>query len=152
MHDFLLEVGGELVARGHHAGGAPWRVGIERPNPGAPGDGGYEAVALLADRAMATSGDYRQMRLEGADRVHHILDPRLGQSAVSDVASVTVLARDCATADALATTVTVMGIDDGVPMAQAFAPGVEVLWIQRELGGAFTTGHTPGFPLGEASP
>lgn len=144
---FLVEVGGEVLARGRRADGGPWRLGIETPAPGPPGAAGNSTVALLVDQGMATSGDYRQFRDEGAARVHHIIDPRLGTSAATPLTSVSVVAKDCALADALATTVMVMGVEEGVPFATAYAEGVEVYWILRGDDGSFSDGHTPGFPL-----
>ncbi len=113
--DFLVEVGGEIVTRGHNLEDRPWRLAIERPVAGAARQL-YKTIEA-SDIALATSGDYRNRRwLEGRS-VSHTIDPRTGRPIAHDLASVSVLAERCSTADAWATALNVLGPDEGHEIA-----------------------------------
>ena len=124
---YLVEVGGEVRARGVNAGGAPWRVGVEKPESG--GARAVREVVSLRDLSMATSGDYRSYREVDGKRLSHTVDPRTGRPIEHRLASVSVLHRDCMTADALATALNVLGPEAG--MALADAQGLAVLMLVR---------------------
>jgi thiamine biosynthesis lipoprotein len=112
---FLLEVGGELVARGLKSDGEPWWVDCETP-PGA--DLPPTRIALV-DMAVATSGDYRRyLTLEGR-HLPHSFDAATGAPLGRAPASVTVLHPECMIADALATAITVLGVARGLALADA---------------------------------
>lgn len=139
LTDFLVEIGGEVVARGERAGGGPWRVGIERPEPGATR---VERVVLLRDQALATSGDYRNYFEIDGTRYAHAIDPASGRPVRHPPAAVSVLAPDCMTADAWATALMVLGRERGVPLARTH--GLEVLVVEMR-GGNLRSYATPGF-------
>lgn len=141
--NFLVEVGGEVVASGLKSSGDPWRIGIESPEPDV---GGVFRVVNLSGRALATSGDYRNFR-EHADgsRYSHIINPKSGHPAETDVASVSVLTSSCMTADAAATALCVMGSKKGLLWAES-VPGLEAMFILHALDRTFTTLATSGFP------
>ncbi len=123
--DYLVEVGGELRARGKRLDGQPWRVAIEVPD--ASDD---HALALpLENCSIATSGDYRRHAGGGDARYAHTIDPRTGRPVRNAVASVTVLHPVCMQADALATVLTVLGDTDG--LAYARRHGLAALFILR---------------------
>lgn len=123
--DYLVEVGGELRARGKRPDGQPWRVAIEVPD--ASDD---HALALpLENCSIATSGDYRRHAGDGDARYAHTIDPRTGRPVRNAVASVTVLHPVCMQADALATVLTVLGDTDG--LAYARRHGLAALFILR---------------------
>lgn len=111
----MIEVGGEVVCRGTHPDGTPWRIGVERPDPVPESfDTSSESrpiqqVVELRDRALATSGSYRNWFAAGGNRPHHILDARTGRNVPSAVVSVSVTAADCALADGLATALMLVG-------------------------------------------
>jgi thiamine biosynthesis lipoprotein len=107
----LVEVGGEVRAFGAKAGGAPWRLGIDDPD--APGSRLSEVV-LLTEGALATSGDYRQVRIVEGRRLTHVIDPRLGRPVERRVASASVIAPTCMEADAVATALMVLGPEEGL--------------------------------------
>lgn len=113
--DYMVEVGGEVRARGRNEQGHAWRIGVEVPG-GQPGAAVQRIVPLL-DMSMATSGDYRNFRHVGDERISHIFDPRTGRTTTGSVASATVLAADCATADGLATAMMVLGAE-GLALAE----------------------------------
>jgi len=123
--DYLVEVGGELRARGKRPDGQSWRVAIEVPD--ASDD---HALALpLHNCSIATSGDYRRHAGDGDARYAHTIDPRTGHPVRNAVASVTVLHPICMQADALATVLTVLGEAEG--LAYARRHGLAALFIVR---------------------
>ncbi len=144
--NFLVEIGGETRAKGYNVHGQPWRVGVLRPDyaPAAPV---LQGVARLAGgRAIATSGDYRNFfRGENGAVETHIIDPRTAAPARHATASVSVLANDCLTADALATALFVLGPDEGLPLLATRFPGSEALFLLRAADGRFTEAPSPGW-------
>jgi len=110
---YLVEIGGELRAQGRNAHGAPWRIGIQDP------DGREPEVLLALERgAVATSGDYRRFVEVDGRRHTHVVDPRSGIALEHGPASVTVVAESAMTADALATALMVLGVEDGLALAR----------------------------------
>jgi thiamine biosynthesis lipoprotein len=128
---YLVEVGGELRARGRKADGSSWRVGVERPDAaeGAAGPGDIGASIRLDNRSIATSGDYRRFR-EGANgRQSHHIDPATGKPVQGDLASVSIVAVDCMQADAWGTAFSVMGAERS--LAFALRHQMPVLIVER---------------------
>ncbi|MGY3040477.1 thiamine biosynthesis lipoprotein [Rhodanobacter sp. TND4EL1] len=142
---WLVEVGGELKARGRKPDGLPWRVGIERPDAAAGAvinaDELVETIQLV-DRAIATSGDYRHVFEDHGQFYSHHIDPRSGYPVEHELASVSVLADDCLQADPLGTTLSVLGAERG--MAYARQHGLAVLTIVRTAQG-FEQRMSPAF-------
>lgn len=136
---FMVEIGGEVFARGTKADGDPWRIGIERPVDEARV---IELAVALRDRAMATSGDYRNFYIIDGIRYSHAIDPRTGRPVQNGIASVSVIADDCMTADAWATALMVLGPDQAISAAKA--NGLEVTVMVRD-GEAFRMEQTAGF-------
>ncbi|NCA82152.1 MAG: FAD:protein FMN transferase [Opitutae bacterium] len=147
IENFLVEIGGETLAAGLNAEGVPWRVGVRRPDPDPAGGPALEGVLhLTGGRAIATSGDYQNFfRDENGQLQSHLIDPRTAAPVQHAVASVSVLAPDCLTADALATALVVLGPAEGLPLLAAAFPGVEALFILRHGGDQFEEVATPGF-------
>ena len=140
IESFLVEIGGELRARGRSARGDPWRVGIERPAPGPP------AVAQqfgLRDLALATSGDYRNYYEVDGRRLSHTIDPRTGRPVTHGLASASVLDPLCVRADALATALEVLGPEEG--FARAVEHGWAALLVERRPDGTLRERETPAF-------
>lgn len=122
--DFLVEIGGEVYAAGERPGGGPWRVAIERPLD----DGrAIQAIALLSNQAMATSGDYRIFYRQDDRRIAHTIDPRTGQPVENGPASATVIANSATEADAWATALMVLGDPDGLALASQWQLGAMLL-------------------------
>ncbi len=136
---FMVEVGGEIVASGLNHLHQPWRIGIERPADG----GGIQRVIPLSDRALATSGDYRNVREVEGRLVSHTIDPRTGRPVDHRLASVSVIADTCLMADGMATALQVLGPDDGYDLA--IERGWAALFLIRDDGGAITARATPAF-------
>ncbi|MGE3705442.1 MAG: FAD:protein FMN transferase [Vicinamibacterales bacterium] len=135
LSGFLIDVGGELVARGRNADGRPWQIAIEGP-------WGRETPAriiTLEDSAVATSGDYRNYRMVGGERVTHIIDPRTARPIRHRLASVTVVDRTATRADALATALMVLGPEDGMSLARRL--DLDALFIVASHGQMTTEGR-----------
>ncbi|QPC84483.1 FAD:protein FMN transferase [Phototrophicus methaneseepsis] len=132
----MVELGGDLQTRGD-ADGRPWQVRIEKPSvPSAA----MSLVAQLNNTAMATSGDY-QYTFTPDRRLHHIIDPSSGVSP-DELASASVIAGTACDADALSTSVLVMGASAGLELIDRL-PGVEALVMTKEG----TVYHSAHFPL-----
>lgn len=130
--DFLVDVGGELVARGRNDRGTPWQVAIERPQV----DGrAIERTVSLRDLAIATSGDYRKYHEVDGRRVAHVVDPRTARPIEHRLASASVVHGDAMRADALATAMMVLGPDEGLALAER--EHLAVLFLVRNAAGGF---------------
>lgn len=115
IRNALVNAGGDIVCLGRK-NGKPWTVGIRHPRK----DGAMIRILALSDRAVATSGDYQKYFMAGGTRYHHVLDPGTGQPS-RQAQSVTVIAPTAEAADVWATALMVMGVDEGMPAAQAFS-------------------------------
>ncbi len=110
--NYMVEIGGEVVARGKSDKQLPWRIGVSKPTD----DSIYfnnelQTILKITDCAMATSGNYRNFYYKDGKKYAHTIDPRTGHPVQHSLLSATVLAKDCATADAYATSFMVMGVD-----------------------------------------
>ena len=137
--NYLVELGGEVFARGRHPRGRPWMVGVERPQTGAVS---FQRIARLDGAALATSGDWVNGYTVSGRRFSHIIDPRRGKPVDSTVASVSVIAPRAMTADALATALMAMGPDRGMELARR--ESLAALFILRSATG-FKELTTPAF-------
>jgi FAD:protein FMN transferase len=115
---FLVDIGGEVRVSGLREDGNEWRIGIEMPHPGP-----RSAMARIAQQgrplALATSGDYRNFRLNDGKRLSHEIDPRSGYPVDHALASVTVIADSAMLADAWATALMVLGPREGPELANS---------------------------------
>ena len=116
VNDFMLELGGEVRVSGENAARGPWRIAIEKP---VEYGRVIQAVMLLRDVAVATSGDYRNFFEYAGRRYSHAIDPRSGYPVSHTAFSVSVLAETAARADALATALLVLGPDEGLRYADS---------------------------------
>jgi len=114
LKNYLVEIGGELKARGLSPHLRPWRVGIEKPVYGMRS---IQRVVDLEGQAIATSGNYRNYFKRDGLVYSHILDPRTGRPITHELASVTVLSPTAMRADALSTALMVLGPDRGIRLA-----------------------------------
>lgn len=112
VHSFYLQVTGEVLCRGEKAPGVPWIIGVVDPVADSQGDEDAVRELPLRDRALCTSGDYRNAIVANGRVRHHVFDPRTGRSADHGVVSVSVLAPSAALADALGTAFLVLGDEE----------------------------------------
>lgn len=141
--NFLIEVGGELRAAGRKADGTSWRIGIDRPIGDLFGPRDIQQVIEVGDWSVATSGDYRNYREVDGKRISHLIDPRTGYPITHNLASVTVVAKDCMTADGLATAISILGVEGGLQLLKHF-PNTHAYFILRD-GDGFTVQESVGF-------
>lgn len=136
---FLVEVGGEVRTLGTNARGDAWRVAVERP---VEQRRELYTVVPLSGLAISTSGDYRNYYEVDGERISHTIDPRTGYPVRHRLASVSVVDERCATADAWATALLVLG-EEGVERAEEL--GLAALFLFREEGGGFGERTTSAF-------
>jgi thiamine biosynthesis lipoprotein len=145
LTNYFVDITTEIVVSGHNPEGKLWRIGLETPNAAAAQGEELEAVLNVSQGAVSTSGDYRNyFEDEKGNRFSHILDPHTARPIEHHLGSVTVVAGDGMTADGLATTLFVMGPDEGLPWLKSW-PGAEALFIIRNADGTYTEVASPGF-------
>ncbi|MBW6497649.1 MAG: FAD:protein FMN transferase [Bacteroidales bacterium] len=108
---YLVEIGGDLTARGLKPDGSKWRIGLEKPARDFDDPQDWDYYVELLDMAVATSGNYRRYYEEGGQRFSHTIDPFSGYPVTHNLLSVSVFARDGMTSDAYATAFMVMGFE-----------------------------------------
>lgn len=117
IENYLIEVGGEIIAHGMKPENQSWRIAIEAPND----DGrSVQIIIPLSSMGIATSGDYRNFFEQDGRRFSHTIDGRTGYPVEHELASVSVLHPSVALADAWATALTVVGAEKGLAMAEEF--------------------------------
>jgi thiamine biosynthesis lipoprotein len=110
IKNYLVEIGGEISARGKNSRGTEWNIGVTKPvDDSLSINQENQAVLQITDKAMATSGNYRNFYYEGGKKYAHTINPHTGKPAQSDILSATVIAQSCAVADAYATAFMVLG-------------------------------------------
>ena len=112
IDNFMVEIGGEVVTQGISPKRLPWRIGVTKPvEDSLNTNQELQTVLNVTDLAMATSGNYRNFYYKGGHKYAHTIDPRTGYPVQHSLLSSTVLAKNCATADAYATAFMVMGLE-----------------------------------------
>ena len=139
----FVEVGGEVRVSGPASEGRPkWNVGVSLPDKNAQPDD-YALVVSLTNGAVATSGNYRSNYDLGDESLVHTMDPRVGRPVVTQVASATVIAPNCRTADGLATTMMVLPAEQALELAESM-PDVEAALMLFAPEGNFKLVYTDG--------
>jgi len=143
IENYLIDVGGEVLAKGSKPGNILWKVGIEQPSENADSPRELNAVVGLKDKALATSGNYRQFFMKDGIKYSHTIDPKTGYPVNHTLLSVSVLASDCITADAYATSFMVMGVDQTKTFLKS-NPGIDAYLIFSDENGKPATWGSPG--------
>lgn len=141
---FLVDIGGEVLAKGVKPGGEKWMVGIEKPAKDMDSDREVEDVVSLYDAALSTSGNYRKYYEENGVRYSHTIDPSNGYPVKHSLLSVSVLASDCMTADAYATAFMVMGLEKSREYL-AKNKSLNAYFIYSDSLGKLSISYTDGF-------
>lgn len=141
--NYMIDIGGEVVAIGKNDKGHTWAIGIRKPNED-PFNSDLEAVIELPDHALATSGNYLNFYEENGKKYAHTIDPASGYPVQHNVLSSTVLAVDCMTADAYATAFMVLGKEAGIEI-QEQVPGLEIYFIYSDEEGKNQVYMSEGF-------
>jgi len=145
VRDYLAEIGGEVRGRGRRPDNGKWRVGIEKPSDHAVSDRKILMVIELENAGLATSGNYRNYQVQDGKKIAHIIDPATGYPAQNSLLSVSVIAPDVMTADAYATALMVMGLDEGLPFVEA-RKDLSAYFIAVGASGQFVEFRSSGFP------
>ena len=135
IKDFMVEIGGEIVASGKNLKGEAWSIGINKPVNDRSGENKeLTGIVRLDNKCMATSGNYRNYRIVNGKTYAHTIDPKTGYPVEHSLLSATVIAEDCATADAFATAFMVMGIEGAIEICNA-EPTIEGFFIYADDNG-----------------
>lgn len=119
VENYMIEIGGEIVAKGINDKGECWRIGIDKPiNDSAAMTHDLQTILSLCDKALATSGNYRNYYIKDGKMYAHTIDPKTGYPSEQDLLSVTVIADDCMTADAYATAFMASGMEKSMEIAE----------------------------------
>ncbi|WP_456075091.1 FAD:protein FMN transferase [Hoylesella nanceiensis] len=112
VKNFMIEIGGEIVTSGISSKRLPWKIGVIKPTDDITQQSQeVQTILNVTDKAMATSGNYRNFYYKGGKKYAHTIDPATGYPVQHNILSSTVIANNCATADAYATAFMVMGLD-----------------------------------------
>lgn len=112
IENYMVEIGGEVVTRGNSEKRVPWRIGVNKPTDDSLNTSTeLQTVLNVTDKAMATSGNYRNFYYKNGKKYAHTIDPKTGYPVQHNILSATVIADNCATADAYATSFMVLGMN-----------------------------------------
>lgn len=133
--NYMVEIGGEVAAKGKNEHGNVWFIGISKPDEDiVASNTELEAIIKLPDHALATSGNYRNFYVEEGKKYAHTIDPKTGYPVQHSLLSATVLTDNCMTADAFATAFMVIGLESGIELARII-PEIEVFFIYADENG-----------------
>ena len=145
IDNFMVEIGGEIVAQGTNPKGEAWRIGINKPNDDSTcTDNELQEIIEIHNGALATSGNYCNYYIQNGRKIGHTIDPKTGYPAQQNILSSTVKAPSCAMADGYATAFMVMGMKRSQEFLQKH-PQLEAYFIYADEEGEFRTWHTPDF-------
>jgi FAD:protein FMN transferase len=143
IEHLFVEIGGEVVAQGLNDRGTPWQVGINVPSEDPGEQAQPQAIVSLRDRALATSGNYRNFYEKGGIKYSHTISPVSGQPVRHSLLSASVIAADCMTADAYATAFMVMGMEKARQLLDR-EPELQAYFIYSDADGKLQSWATPG--------
>jgi len=140
--DYLVEIGGEVRARGRNPDGKPWRIGIDKPiDSSSSMQRELQAIVSIKGRAVATSGNYRKFYVEDGVKYSHTINPKTGYPVQHPLLSATVFAEECVFADALATAFMVMGREKSKQLLDDH-PSIGAYFIYSDEQGNFQIDYT----------
>ena len=146
MNNIMVEIGGEVRTKGKNRKNEPWMIAVEIPDLESTGNKITRWAVHLENKAMATSGDYRNYYEIDGVRYSHEIDPRTGYPAQTGVASATGIATNCMDADALATALIIMGTESGLQLVEKL-DDVEAFLILREGNDNYRTIKSSGMKI-----
>ena len=142
--NYMIEIGGEIVMKGKNSRGGLWTIGVNKPvDDSLNQNQEFQTVISLTDKGMATSGNYRNFYYKDGKKYAHTIDPRTGYPVQRNILSATVVADDCATADAYATAFMVLGLDSALMVCDRH-PEMDAYFIYVDPQGEVTTHATKG--------
>ena len=144
IKNYLVDTGGEIMARGSKPNGQPWIVGIEKPAKNWDSEQVVQTRITLRDKGLVTSGSTRKYVERNGRRYSHCIDPKTGYPVEHNVLSATIMAENSVWADALASICMVMGMEKSLPLIEIM-DGVEVYYIFVNDQNELETFATEGF-------
>lgn len=142
ISDYLIELGGEIIAKGKNPDGKIWRIGVDKPLLDIDSDSRFQFILDLQDKALATSGNYRKFYEQDGVKYSHMIDPITGFPARNRLLSATVIYDNCMLADAYATAFMVMGVSKTKEFVKN-RPEIEVYLIYSGPNGEWKTYLSP---------
>lgn len=143
INSYLVEIGGEVYAKGKKPDGENWEVGIEKPIDNKDSANPLKAIVKLENIAISTSGNYRRFFIEDGIRYVHHIDPKTGYPTKNNLLSASVFAKDCITTDANATALLVMGLEKAKTFLAAHKE-LQAYLIYSDDKGNYQVYETPG--------
>ncbi|WP_418660654.1 FAD:protein FMN transferase [Bacteroides ilei] len=144
VKNYMIDIGGELVMKGKNPKMETWRIGINKPiDDSLSVNQELQTVLEITDVGLATSGNYRNFYYKDGKKYAHTIDPRTGYPIQHNILSSTVVAKDCATADAYATSFMVLGLDSAKTICNAH-PELDAYFIYTKEDGTTDIYFTEG--------
>lgn len=144
VHNFMIDIGGEVVVCGLNPQKETWRIGLNKPIDDLfASDNELMEVLHVTDLGMATSGNYRNYYYKNGKKYSHTIDPNTGYPVQHNLLSATVIAKDCMSADAYATAFMVMGLEKAQRFIETHSD-IEAFFIYTDEEGIFQTYQTEG--------
>jgi FAD:protein FMN transferase len=135
IKNYMVEIGGEVRARGKNKEGNYWRIGIDKPiDDPTVSNRELQGIVELRDKSLATSGNYRRFYIKDGRKYAHTIDPKTGYPIRHELLSASVFAGDCMTADAYATAFMVMGLKKSINIVSS-DPELEAYFIYTDADG-----------------
>ncbi len=145
IKNYLVEIGGELRAKGLNSSGKKWRIGIDKPIENSTVENReLQTIIEIADMSLATSGNYRKFYIKNGKKYAHTINPKTGHPAKNKLLSATVLTMDCIYADAYATAFMVMGLEESKHFISAHK-NIEAYFIYTDKNNNLKTEMSKGF-------
>lgn len=144
IRNYMIDIGGELVMKGENAKMEPWRIGINKPiDDSLSVNQELQTVLQISNVGLATSGNYRNFYYKDGKKYAHTIDPRTGYPIQHNILSATVVATNCATADAYATAFMVLGLDSAKAICHTH-PELDAYFIYSKEDGKTDIYYTDG--------
>jgi thiamine biosynthesis lipoprotein len=145
VENYMVEIGGEITASGVNDKGECWRIGVDKPIDDPLGmQHELQVILSLCNKAMATSGNYRNYYVKDGKKYAHTIDPHTGYPSQQDILGATVIADDCMTADAYATAFMAMGMERSKEVAKEL-PGLYYYFIYEKPDSTFGIEYSNNF-------
>lgn len=145
IENYMVEIGGEVVAKGVNDKGVCWRIGVDKPIDDSTGlQHELQTILSLGDKSLATSGNYRNYYLKNGKKYAHTIDPQNGYPSEQDILGATVIADDCMTADAYATAFMASGLEKSKEIARKI-PELHYYFIYVKPDSTLDVAYSEGF-------
>jgi thiamine biosynthesis lipoprotein len=139
----IINLGGNILVMGAKSENQPWRIGIQNPFDSR---GNHIGIASVAEKTIVTSGIYERYFYFEGKRYHHILDPQTGFPVENDLASVTIIADTSIDADALSTSLFILGVKKGIELIETVEK-TEAVFVTKEKKVIYSSGASDFFTL-----